>query len=198
VLYYFPCTNGLNALKERLGVIVLSSSTFTVVPCTIAIEDNELSVLAALGPGEVSVERLVWIFEGMRGTSAPVGHVGDVEGGILDGVRRWRVIIGDVDALLYDARLVGNADIACDWEVMNALATNIAFFHARGVVGEVGVEDMLMHIVSVDPQLFDVVVRKIEGEKHVQRLGLHVVSCPCIRPAHDEIKLERVMPRRSR
>jgi hypothetical protein len=98
---------------------------------------------------------LVWLFEGMRRTGALFGRVVDVKGPIFDELRGWPVMIGDVDVLLYVAR----PNFVCDRKVMDALATNNAFFQAHGVIEEVEVGDMLMHIVSAESGLFNVVLQ---------------------------------------
>jgi hypothetical protein len=57
-------------------------------------------------------------------------------------------------------------------KVMYALASNIAVFHARGAISEAEAEVMLTQLVSIDPELLNFVVNKIEREKHFDQGGI--------------------------
>jgi hypothetical protein len=71
-----------------------------------------------------------------------------------------------------------NTNVNCNRRVLDGLASNVAIFHARGKIGEEELEDMLVHIVSVDHGLFNLVALKIETEKKSYCCG--IVPCPHI------------------
>jgi len=138
---------------------------------------------------------LVAHYEQQLRAHAPFAHMARAERALITQLRAAPVALADVHALLHDARPItpsdlartppsslmdrrkikawfDNANVTCNGNVMSALAGNIAYFAAWDAITSAELEDMLVHIVSMDPRLFDLVKRNLEVEAWVRRYGV--------------------------
>lgn len=152
----------------------------------------------------------------MLKSNAPFACIAYAEDALLTHLRSQPVTLADVEALLHDARPVMLSDVekirrrhrygpgarvfdatnvSCNRKIMDALATNIAFFHARDSISATDVEAILTHIVSADPGLFDLVIQKIEQGKHPYQH--EIVPCPHVRPSFQYRESIDLLPRQT-